>query len=412
MGKICFDVRVPIGSILYAPLLVLHEQNHQDRKSKFRFHIVRTDGEIKLSKKKIGKYNLHALAPLSFDPCFSPVIDSARYKGKKEYMKSWFALGDPLRVIRLIQGIDTAGRVSFSWLGNLIGRLSFWVAYEATNSPRLYNIVACHDRGMTGYHIAATLFGPQTLPFSLFNPLAQTQQPGAEVDYFFKMYAEDKLRRFSDDDGVVFALVTTEIAKLRHHLSNKHKKAFTNGDLLYRHLKEFVKENAGSSKDIKRLSDWYASNDGRFLMTSIVARKCGEGEPDGYSPNPEAENFLRDGLIRAIELFGSDSVRFTTLLERSLQRHLGYYGQHHIPPPSDWEEVVPSLRAAYTEKLISDNNTAAATDGLLEELILSDSFHANVGLERDSDEHMKHAAEVFSKYKTEAWPGAVGNLWQ
>src|ERR1700687_243380 len=140
-------INLALDSVLYAPLYVAVQRHHRTR-SKFRFRFDCPRGQIEPSRRSTDPVNA-----LHYDPVFSPVIDRNHWKSRllNGIQNNWFAVGDPLRPIRLQE--EHPHNISYSFVGSLVARAAFWAVVE-TSKPSQYNYVACHAVEMTGDDLA------------------------------------------------------------------------------------------------------------------------------------------------------------------------------------------------------------------------------------------------------------------
>jgi hypothetical protein len=278
-------IRLALKSVLYAPILAFIG-NYIAKGKDFEFIIEIADEEIETGFWK----NLNALTAIEYDPVFSPVIEIDKYLKDR-----YFAVGDPLRVRRLMLGKDLEN-FEYNFLGTLIQQLAFWIISEngkcSYNNEDVFkfNLVTCHSKGMTGYYLAETIF-----KLKKHDPLAPTKKPGNEVNIFEKLLELDmKERRLQDiskilnidkEDPVWFAAISTEYSDV-YSLASRRRKI---------NNKEFISK--------KYLPKTFTSLQNNYCMTAIVARNSEENREIISS----ARNVLKDGIISEIKLLTSKS---------------------------------------------------------------------------------------------------------
>jgi hypothetical protein len=338
-------INLPLGSIIYAPLYVAAFRSTPD----FNFRFSSQPDPIFPAQHQWRR----AFAPIIIDPVFSPVIQRQHFKRND---KSWFAVGDPLRVRRLVEhhGLD---QCAFTFLGTLVTRLAFWTLTERrgpyrASEDRVYNYIACHTPGMTGYHLAEHLFRVN----AAYNPLAPTT-PGQEVEHFFRMLGADWQRTSPGtdryfDDPVTFAVLTTEIGNVLYHLNR-----FSNSGKVFFDV-ELVGKRFFPSK--------LPSDD--FIMTAIVARRY-DDNPDRAALVKAAGEVLREKLLDALQLLRSDPQAFAGKLSEFYSNYSGSFASPTDPDDADAYllDTVTRIANIYSggNDLVPSGDARAHTDRLL-----------------------------------------------
>jgi hypothetical protein len=174
-------IRVALDSIIYAPLYFFVQKNSLNRNAQFHFYIEPVHTNIKaVPREKLRAslsiyLNLSSLRPIEDDPVFSPVCDKTLFD---DWPRTWFGVGDPLRVRRL--QIFKPSFIAYEFIGTLVSRLALWIIAErkcqlAPEYLSDFNYVTCHSRGMTGYYVTEALFRTK-----YNNPLAPVYAAGQE----------------------------------------------------------------------------------------------------------------------------------------------------------------------------------------------------------------------------------------
>lgn len=367
MGNKPIKVRVALDSVIYAPVYVFIQRNSIQKSPSFRFHIEDVSENFRFSLDPAPPF----LRAIEYDPVFSCVMDPDNYRSR-----TWFGIGDPLRVRRLVLGKKSLTE-RYNFVGTLVSQLALWLITESRIGERArdvghYNYVGCHPEGMTGHVFSKFLFkNPH------HDPLAPVKEPGSELKFLTKLLKQDIPRRVNYADPVWFGAVSTEIDEAVNCRTKPTP-------LSYRFLFDIF-ENSNIPKD--------------YLFTSIVARGCAVEQ----SEIEEATGYLHDGLLKSIGMLRDPAQRpeFIRLLHEFYRSHRAF----RVSTKSVWpylqkkflKEVMEKIYDIYPADLLSNRQAVTNTDEWLEYALSGFSTTEKQAL--------------FNRIRTSTWRGE-GLLWK
>jgi hypothetical protein len=371
-------ILVAVDSIVYAPLYAFVERN-STTKSEFLFQIEPVHKPLQISH----RHRLKGLAPITYDPVFSPVIEKSNFKNPR-YEYTWFGVGDPLRVTR-IKWRQSAG-LSFEFVGTLISRMAQWIIADRNvkfghDQTHNYNYVACHPKGMTGYYLAEYLFRTTTN-----NPLAPTWRPNLEIDHALGVLNMDSRRRPDPEDAVWIAALTMQIGKI---------------------LMVMAKGNNGSKFNYHPVYKVFPKIPEDYLFTAIVARR---DEGNRQHEIEDATKHLTEGLIEAISWFRDENE--TNQLIKHLKRFYRSRASFALPKRNDplllrerGTDIIHEIKDLYPSQLQAETEARTATDSLLASALRSE-------LKLSSTEVNETFNDYFEKLRTANWGNSSEKLWK
>lgn len=392
-------IMVALPSILYAPIYVFQEMQRINGIGEYRFHIELPDKYVNDPQIEIRplvtigqtEVRLDAFAPIVYDPLFSPIVND---KFIDKYPDIWFGVGDPVRLRRMTFGEERSD-IDYRIIGTLVNKLAYWVVaerkcgFKSTEIDR-YNLIACHSRGMTGYHIADHIFKRSLKDKPSINPLAPTANPGSEVEYYFNILKIDLKRRsgiLDENDPVWMGAVTTEIGQIHKFLKSEQMERKVYLYPVHKHFPDKLGSDA-------------------FIMTSIIARRY-ENKAKNSKVKRAAE-VLRKGVINAITLLNKEPKQFAKHLKQFYICHTDTFmapdAENNMESCDLFMIYYEQLRRIYSASLCTNSKVRKATDEILRRSIASDIRNNGA---KDTDTRVKY---VLDQLKTSTW-GEYDKHW-